>query len=226
MQLSCLSYLYAMFVIFCAGIAWPRPCRRPRQRPVPDGGGRHRWGMRWRIDCRPNDLAAVAWYGEKGRVAPHPVCRKQRNAYGLADMTWNKWEWVSDWYGALPSVSVTDPTGASAGSFRVKRGDAWNFSPPSRGWPTGEGTGMDVGAASSTSASRYLALDSVCSPARGFRPAKAPERSGPPATPPTYSSSNSKLSLRSGTTPSSASTRARTSSEGLRRWGMVFLLRP
>ncbi|MDR1486089.1 MAG: formylglycine-generating enzyme family protein [Planctomycetaceae bacterium] len=46
------------------------------------------------------------------------------NAWGIYD---NVWEWCKDWYGAYPSGSVTDPTGATDGSFRVFRGGSWNF---------------------------------------------------------------------------------------------------
>jgi sulfatase modifying factor 1 len=35
-------------------------------------------------------------------------------------------EWCHDWYGDYPSGSVTDPTGAASGSYRVARGGGWN----------------------------------------------------------------------------------------------------
>ena len=38
----------------------------------------------------------------------------------------NVWEWCSDWYGNYPSISVTDPTGASSGSYRVIRGGSYH----------------------------------------------------------------------------------------------------
>ncbi len=37
----------------------------------------------------------------------------------------NVLEWCSDWYGAYPGVTVTDPVGPKDGSFRVFRGGGW-----------------------------------------------------------------------------------------------------
>ena len=38
----------------------------------------------------------------------------------------NVWEWCLDWRGKLSS-GVTDPSGSSSGSYRVRRGGGWNY---------------------------------------------------------------------------------------------------
>jgi formylglycine-generating enzyme required for sulfatase activity len=50
------------------------------------------------------------------------VGSKLPNPAGLFDIHGNVWEWCWDRYGVYPSGSVTDPTGPSSGSYRVKRG--------------------------------------------------------------------------------------------------------
>ena len=75
-----------------------------------------------------NEATSVGWIDTNSGAKTHTVCQKPRNGSGLCDLTGNVYEWVSDWEGAYPSGSVTDPTGASSGSLRVFRGGSWGLS--------------------------------------------------------------------------------------------------
>ncbi len=75
-----------------------------------------------------SELGDYAWYNENSGSTTHPVGSKKPNAWGLYDMHGNVIEWCQDRYGSYPSGSVTDPTGAAAGSYRVYRGGCWSDS--------------------------------------------------------------------------------------------------
>jgi formylglycine-generating enzyme required for sulfatase activity len=72
-----------------------------------------------------DDLDALGWYDENSGDTTHAVGQKRANVWGLHDMSGHVWEWVSDWHGAYPNGSVTDPQGAPSGSDRVFRGGGW-----------------------------------------------------------------------------------------------------
>ena len=87
-------------------------------------------------------LDSVGWYrynicnnGETSDSSPssgtagygtHEVGKKAANALGLYDMSGNVWEWCYDWDGSIEAGDVTDPAGASLGSYRVERGGCWS----------------------------------------------------------------------------------------------------
>lgn len=75
-----------------------------------------------------NNTDDVAWYHLNSGDETHVVKTKKSNELGIYDMSGNVYEWCSDRYGRYSSAAVTDPTGASSGSYRVYRGGSWNTS--------------------------------------------------------------------------------------------------
>lgn len=61
------------------------------------------------------------------RERPTAVGTFPPNAWGLADMHGNVWEWTSDWYAPYPAGSATDPHGPSSGEKKAIRGGSWYF---------------------------------------------------------------------------------------------------
>ncbi|MDR2735006.1 MAG: formylglycine-generating enzyme family protein [Spirochaetota bacterium] len=66
------------------------------------------------------------WYSGNSGSKTHEVGKKTANAWDVHDMHGNVWEWVWDWYGALGTSAVSDPTGSALGSDRVERGGSWS----------------------------------------------------------------------------------------------------
>ena len=79
-------------------------------------------------DGTDNDFAlnAIAWSSGNAGSQTHAVAGLAANGFGLHDMAGNVLEWVNDRFGAYPSGSVTNPEGATSGSYRVNRGGGWN----------------------------------------------------------------------------------------------------
>ncbi len=73
-----------------------------------------------------NILNEVAWNKDNSGGETHEVGAKKANELGIYDMSGNIWEWCSDWFDGVDSVSPTNnPTGPSSGSSHVLRGGSW-----------------------------------------------------------------------------------------------------
>ncbi len=72
-----------------------------------------------------NNIDAVAWYTDNSEIRIREVGTKSPNELGIYDMSGSALEWCNDWYGDYPSEAVTDPVGASTGSYRIMRGGDW-----------------------------------------------------------------------------------------------------
>ncbi len=115
-------------------------CQRLTQRPE-EKGRRYRLPTEaeWEYACRGGSLAPFAagfsldvkqanFAARRGAVlATTPVGAYPPNAFGLADMHGNVWEWCHDWFDPLyyRHSSKTDPTGPITGTFRVVRGGSY-----------------------------------------------------------------------------------------------------
>jgi formylglycine-generating enzyme required for sulfatase activity len=95
---------------------WEFSCRAGTQSPFYNGST---WDP---------SVAGLAWYSDNAASETHPVGGKSANALGLHDMLGNVWELVHDWNGPYSSGAQVDPTGASSGASRVRRGGSWFLS--------------------------------------------------------------------------------------------------
>lgn len=95
-----------------------------------------RGGLRGKLfpwgDEAPDTDRAVFSRAKPGQATQFPgtenVASLRPNGYGLFDMAGQVWEWCQDWFGEyeVQRVSGRDPQGTSDGSYRVRRGGAWN----------------------------------------------------------------------------------------------------
>jgi formylglycine-generating enzyme required for sulfatase activity/serine/threonine protein kinase len=91
----------------------------------------------WEYACRAgtsgdyagDDVKEMAWFSGNSNERTHAVGLKQPNAWGIADMHGNVWEWCEDWYHETYYGAPTDGSAWLTGGdqkYRVLRGGSWN----------------------------------------------------------------------------------------------------
>ena len=109
-------------------VSWTKNCRGWRLPTEAEWEYAARGGQSYKY-AGSNTEGDVAWYTDNSGSSTHDVCGKQKNSYGLCDMSGNVDEWVWDWKGDYSTGTQVDPTGPTSDSNRVARGGSWNGSP-------------------------------------------------------------------------------------------------
>ncbi len=127
-------------------------CRRLTALPG-ENAGRWRYALpteaQWEYACRAGNLGPRyfsvqpqpaaeeveekvkyehCWFKANAGGRTHAVGGKRPNAWGLYDFCGNVWEWCQDWYdeGYYARSPLDDPRGPPGGSYRVRRGIAFD----------------------------------------------------------------------------------------------------
>lgn len=75
-----------------------------------------------------DNVDKVAWYYGNTGKGTKPVCTKEKNKWGLCDMTGNVAEWCWDMFWDYPAENIRNYLGPDGGIGRVVRGGAWSYS--------------------------------------------------------------------------------------------------
>jgi hypothetical protein len=113
---------------------------------LPEGSYRLPTEAQWEYACRAGstgkwffgdsetELNDFAWNKGNSEEKTHAVGEKKANAWGLHDVYGNVWEWCADWYDkdyykASPLKDPAGPVGPPdpKGSPRVRRGGSWGY---------------------------------------------------------------------------------------------------
>ena len=101
---------------------WEYACRAGTTTPFNSGNNLTTNQANYNGNYPYNGNQTGVYLGKTQSVGSYPS-----NAWGLNDMHGNVWEWCSDWHDDYGTGSQTNPTGPSAGSYRVYRGGGWGF---------------------------------------------------------------------------------------------------
>lgn len=82
-------------------------------------------GKAQRFSGTDDKVASVGWYELNADGVTHPVGEKLPNEIGIFDMSGNIAEWVQDWKSNYSATAEKNPSGQSAGKYKVVRGGSW-----------------------------------------------------------------------------------------------------